>query len=238
MDPSEPKTSTEDLLKLYNKEYHEGHLSWAKDETPIYHHYRDNYMRLVQPEPGLKVLEIGCSAGKTSVELARRGCKVVAVDFDQNAIDLASQFAKDSGVAENIEFVCSSADSEELMKHDFDRVTMLDFVEHVPDDILRNILSNLKNKPFNGDICIYTPDRHHFTERLAKLGVIHGDATHINLKSRQEWIAFLTECEFKIKNLKRETTHWPVLRNIEQLVNGLPMIGGLFTRSIAVRGNI
>ena len=230
--------SSDELLKLYNKEYHEGHLDWARAETPIFVHYRDNYMNLVEPKQGLKVLEIGCSAGKTSVELAKRGCQVIAVDFDQNAVDLARKFAEECKVSDKVQFVCASADDKSLMTHDFDTVTMLDFVEHVPDEVIKSILSNLKDKGFQGDICIYTPDRHHFTEILAEWGVIQGDSTHINLKSRKEWTSLLGNCGLKIHQLKRETTHWPVLKGIEKAVNGWPLIGGLFTRSIAIKGRL
>lgn len=230
--------SSEELLKLYSKEYHEGHLSWAKNETPIYYHYRDNYMRLIHPQKGLKILELGCSAGKTTVEMAKHGCHVIAVDFDQNAIDLATQFAKDSGVADRVQFICSSADSIDLMNNDFDRVTMLDFVEHVPDEVIERILNNLRNKNFNGDICIYTPDRHHFTEILSEWGVLQGDETHINLKSRQEWVDLLTKCDLEIKTLTRETSHWPILKSLEKFINNWPLVGGLFTRSIAIRGQV
>ncbi len=230
--------SSEELLKLYSKEYHKGHLDWAREETPIFRHYRDNYMRLIDPQKNMKILELGCSAGKTSVELARRGCQVIAVDFDQNAVDLARQFAKECGVENNIEFVCASADNNELMSKQFETVTMLDFVEHVPDSIVRNILSNLKSSGFKGNICIYTPDRHHFTEILAKWGVIQGDSTHINLKSRKEWISLLTACEMKIQKLTRETTHWPILRSIEGAFNKWPLVGGLLTRSIAIKGTL
>lgn len=231
---SNHEVKNEELLKLYTKEYHEGHRDWAMQDTPIYRHYRDNYMNLIQPKSGSRVLELGCSAGKTSVELAKRGCEVIAVDFDQKAIDIAKSYAIESQVNNAIEFICSSADSMELMNKKFDQVTMLDFVEHVPDQVIQNIFKNLKSIGFKGNICIYTPDRHHYTEILASWGVISGDSTHINLKSRKEWITFLTDCDVKIKSLNKETSHWKFIKSIERAFNSWPLIGGLLTRSISI----
>ncbi|MFQ5772087.1 MAG: class I SAM-dependent methyltransferase, partial [bacterium] len=49
-----------------------------------------------------RILEIGCGAGLTTVDLARRGYKIVAVDSVDTMIDLTRRHALESGVANNV----------------------------------------------------------------------------------------------------------------------------------------
>lgn len=228
----------EDYLKLYSKEYHQSHLDWAEEESRIYCHYRDRYRALVQPKNEERVLEIGCSSGKTTLDFARAGCEVIAVDFDENAISLAQNLLRDKELTDQVTFLHCSADDPKIMDFEFDKVTMLDFVEHVPDSVIQNILTNLKKKCFQGEIFIYTPDRHHFTEILRDKGIISQDPTHVNLKSRKEWIDFFEKSGLKIVELKRETSHWPLLKNFESLFNSIPFVGSLMTRSISICGKL
>lgn len=56
-------------------------------------------------EPGMRVLDITCGPGFYAVDLAKRGCSVVGVDFSPAAIDYARQLAEREGVAECCTFV-------------------------------------------------------------------------------------------------------------------------------------
>jgi len=227
--------TSDDFLKLYNKEYHESHLNWAKKDNRIFKHYRKNYLELVQIKKPIKILEIGCSSGKTSLELAKAGASIIAVDFDKNAIDLARKYTQENGLGNQVEFVNISADDPSLMEKTFDLVTMLDFVEHVPDRVLLNLIENLREKKFTGDICVYTPNKLHFTELLRECGILQQDPTHINLKSFQQWVDFFKNQNLEITFCKRTTSHWPVLKEIESIFKSIPYLGNLLTRSISLR---
>src|SRR3989442_1213283 len=50
--------------------------------------------------PGSHVLEVGCGAGFLSVELAQRGLRVHAIDSAQAMVELARQYAAESGIAD------------------------------------------------------------------------------------------------------------------------------------------
>lgn len=49
-------------------------------------------------EPGAWILDMGCGAGRHSVELARRGYRMTGVDLSQGMLDQAAALAKDAGV--------------------------------------------------------------------------------------------------------------------------------------------
>jgi len=49
-------------------------------------------------KPGVQILDMGCGAGRHSVELARRGYKMTGVDLSQGMLDQAEQLAKEAGV--------------------------------------------------------------------------------------------------------------------------------------------
>src|SRR5919109_3680597 len=53
---------------------------------------------------GWSVLDVGCNAGFYSIELARRGANVLAIDVDPHYLRQARWAARQFGVAERIEF--------------------------------------------------------------------------------------------------------------------------------------
>lgn len=69
--------------------------SFAREEVDYL--FRNEYVR-----SGDSVLDLGCGTGRHAVELAKRGCHVVGVDFSQGMLDKALENAK--GI-ENVEFL-------------------------------------------------------------------------------------------------------------------------------------
>lgn len=53
--------------------------------------------------PGAVILDLCCGYGRHSVELARRGYRVVGVDISEPSLDLARTAAADAGV--RVEFI-------------------------------------------------------------------------------------------------------------------------------------
>ena len=81
---------------------------------------------------GQRVLDVGCGGGLLSEAMARRGAHVTGIDLSHDAIEVARQHARESGVAvdyqqQDLALLADDAPGS------FDRVTCLEMLEHVPD---------------------------------------------------------------------------------------------------------
>jgi 2-polyprenyl-3-methyl-5-hydroxy-6-metoxy-1,4-benzoquinol methylase len=82
---------------------------------------------------GERVLEVGCGIGTDSINFARAGAHLTAVDLSTESLNIARQRAEVMGVADRIEFV--QADAEELtsaVSGEFDLVYSFGVVHHTP----------------------------------------------------------------------------------------------------------
>lgn len=83
---------------------------------------------------GKRVLEIGCGLGTDTINFARAGAEVVAVDYSDVSLDLASKRAWTYGLSDRIRFVHGNA--EELTKivppGKFDLVYSFGVIHHTP----------------------------------------------------------------------------------------------------------
>lgn len=80
-----------------------------------------------------KIADIGCGGGILSYSLAQRGATVLGVDMGQENIEAARLYAQKTAMP-NLSFACQSVES--LAKEhagQFDIVTCLEMLEHVPD---------------------------------------------------------------------------------------------------------
>ena len=83
--------------------------SWDRDYYhPIAERYYDRaipeMLRLMEVEPGARVLDAGCGPGVHSVRAARAGCRVCAVDISQTMLQEARARIAIAGLASAIEF--------------------------------------------------------------------------------------------------------------------------------------
>lgn len=81
---------------------------------------------------GKRCVDIGCGGGLVSEGLARMGARVTGVDLASKALAVARLHALESSIA--IDYVESSAEAmAEQHAGEFDVVTCLEMLEHVPD---------------------------------------------------------------------------------------------------------
>lgn len=87
---------------------------------------------------GRKIFDAGCGTGAMSVELARRGADVLAVDLSPNLISIARERTPDDLGLGTIEY--ASGDMLSATSHDFDHIIAMDSLIHYPiDDMVRVI---------------------------------------------------------------------------------------------------
>jgi SAM-dependent methyltransferase len=84
-------------------------------------------------QPGMTVLDVGCGRGELAVLCARTGCTVTALDYSADAIDLARQHVRKQRheVAERIDLHAMNAQLLGFRDASFDRVFLVDIVEHL-----------------------------------------------------------------------------------------------------------
>jgi 2-polyprenyl-6-hydroxyphenyl methylase/3-demethylubiquinone-9 3-methyltransferase len=93
---------------------------------------RLDYIAERVPLAGARVLDVGCGGGLLAEGLAARGARVVAIDLASENIEAARHHAAASGWT--IDYRCAAV--EELAAGaagEFDAITCLEMLEHVPD---------------------------------------------------------------------------------------------------------
>ncbi len=92
-------------------------------------------------QPGERVLDLGCGAGRHAFEMYRRGADVIALDQDADELagvrDLFVAMREAGEVPEGAEADVKEGDALALPFADgeFDRVVAAEILEHIPDDL-------------------------------------------------------------------------------------------------------
>jgi 2-polyprenyl-3-methyl-5-hydroxy-6-metoxy-1,4-benzoquinol methylase len=83
---------------------------------------------------GKKVLEIGCGIGTDTVNFARNGAQVTAVDLTEKSLEVARQRARVFGLEDRIRFVQANAEqlSKSVEPEQFDLIYSFGVIHHTP----------------------------------------------------------------------------------------------------------
>jgi len=83
---------------------------------------------------GKKVLEIGCGIGTDTINFARHGAQVTAVDLTEKSLDVARQRVKVFGLEERVRFIQANAEklSESVPVEKYDLVYSFGVIHHTP----------------------------------------------------------------------------------------------------------
>ncbi|MEN9433621.1 MAG: bifunctional 2-polyprenyl-6-hydroxyphenol methylase/3-demethylubiquinol 3-O-methyltransferase UbiG [Pseudomonadota bacterium] len=93
---------------------------------------RLNYIDERASLKGKTVVDIGCGGGILAESMARRGATVTGIDLGETPLSVARLHALDSGVQVNYRKI-SAEDLATEMPEQFDVVTCMEMLEHVPD---------------------------------------------------------------------------------------------------------
>jgi SAM-dependent methyltransferase len=115
-------TEEERASEAYLAEIEERRYRW-------HYHLRDLFARL-EGSHG-RLLEVGCGIGVDSIQLARCGFDVTAVDLTESAIEVARESARRRGA--NIDFRVGNAEGLDFADGSFDAVYSFGVLHHTPD---------------------------------------------------------------------------------------------------------
>jgi len=106
----------------------EGEFKTLHDINPL----RINFIREYVDIQSKKIVDVGCGGGILTEGLAEQGAIATGIDLSEKLIDIADLHGLDSGVKANYQKISAEAFAEENPAN-FDHLTCMEMLEHVPD---------------------------------------------------------------------------------------------------------
>lgn len=187
-------------------------------------------VRMLKPDPGDRILEIGCATGEHALRLAMLVNEVVGVDIAAVAIARANEHAASSDLR-NVQFlVQDAANLNGLDDATFDKVAAIDFVEHIDDATLLSVLREARRvlRP-RGLLAIFTPCASHYVERMKLRNfVLHQTPGHIAVRDERQYRNLLPQAGFAIESLCFSPSTYPLVGWLDRWLWNTPLTGPFF----------
>ena len=116
-----------------------------------------------------EVLEVGCGGGLIAHELAQRQALIIGIDPSPNALEVAREKVRTSGLGQNAYFEQGYAESLPYADGSFSVIVCLDVLEHVSD--LQATLKEIARVLAPGGIFIFDTINRTFLARLALIWI-------------------------------------------------------------------
>ena len=175
---------------------------------------------------GWKVLDIGCNAGFYSLELAKRGAEVLAIDLAQHYLTQAQWVAEQFGLDDKIRFEQLQVYDIAHLEEEFDLIWFMGVFYHLRYPMLAlDILAQKTKKmmvfqtlSLPGKEEMQIPDDVEFHKReIMKSSAwpsmafienkLAGDPTNWWAPNHQGIISMLTSCGFKVNSMPEDETY-------------------------------
>lgn len=129
---------------------------------------RANFIDERSPVAQKKIIDVGCGGGILAESLAQRGALVTGIDMGEAPLAVARLHALESGVELTYEQI-TAEDKAAQMPAEFDVVTCMEMLEHVPDpsSVVRACAQLVKD---GGDVYFATINRNPKAYAFAILG--------------------------------------------------------------------
>jgi ubiquinone/menaquinone biosynthesis C-methylase UbiE len=95
---------------------------------------QDRFIDQLGLSPAKKFLDVACGAGGPALRVAEMtGCSVVGIDIHEQAISAARSLAAKRGLTARTEFHLANAGKLAFNDCEFDAITCIDSINHLPD---------------------------------------------------------------------------------------------------------
>lgn len=118
-----------DIIDFYNREAENEHgrLEHHQLEYELTWRYLERFL-----PPGGAILEIGAATGRYTLELARRGYTLTAVDLSEKELGICRQNLEAAGLAGQVQLLIADVrDLSQVMKMDYDAVLLMGPLYHL-----------------------------------------------------------------------------------------------------------
>lgn len=148
--------------------------------------------RLIDIDPGMKVLEIGCGTGLYSIPFARKGCDVTGIDISEEMLDIAREKSHVDDV--DITLLNMNADKLKFNDGSFDRIFSMGVLDFV-DDLSVTFEQAYRTLKPGGKISIAVVNRDsdwgkHYMDKAYNKGKVY---EHAKFKSMEDLMAIHPE---------------------------------------------
>jgi len=203
-------------------------------ESPFQRYRVASVLALHTPEPGARVVDLGCGWGTFEFALSGRVESILGVDFSRRSIELCRRLLAERP-ADDIDFLCADAGATGLESASCDVVLAADLFEHLyPDDSARVAEEAFRILRPGGKFVTWTPHRGHILEVLKNNDILlRRDVSHVDYKSMAEMKRLLGQAGFEVERAYYAPSHVPGLRLVERALQ--PLVP-LLRRRIAVLG--
>ena len=126
--------------ELYTREYYLENCGGAVDfSTDAFTLRIAKCLEYVNAQKDDKILDIGCGRGEASVYMAIDGAEVVGVDYSEDSITISEETKKrfSDKIKGSVSFERGNAKSLQFSDNSFDKIIMLDVVEHLYEEELK-----------------------------------------------------------------------------------------------------
>ena len=176
-----------------------------------------NVFSLMPELDGKRFLDIGCGMGTFTLEAAARGARAVGLDLAPAGIAAARRVASEEKVT-NASFTLADAAVLPFKSDSADVVIAADFTEHLDDDTLHRVFSDLARVTRSGGtLVIYTPEAGHIFERLRDRGfILEQEPSHIGIRTADELARAAGNAGFAVDRVRYLPSHLPVWNLLER----------------------
>lgn len=152
---------------------------------------RLNWIDKCAPLKGKRVIDVGCGGGILAESMARRGALVTGIDLSEKPLAVAKLHGIESGIAVDYRLV-SAEDTAAQERGQFDAVTCMEMLEHVPDPASTVRACATMAKP-GGDVFFSTINRNPKSFAFAIVGAEY--VLNMLPKGTHEYVRFITPAE-------------------------------------------